>query len=66
MCARQRLEPQHLGTATVGLLSQHKCGRWATGWTFYCSVDWSVLEEEGQQGPDPNNPVTVWCNYITE
>eukprot|EP00975_Prorocentrum_lima_P038964 8184997-Prorocentrum_lima.AAC.1 len=29
------------------------------GWRFYCEVDWSVLEKEGQEDPDEKNPVTV-------
>eukprot|EP00975_Prorocentrum_lima_P055144 11561412-Prorocentrum_lima.AAC.1 len=59
MCAGQRLEKPYVGIATVGLPSQQLCGTRATGWKFDCSVDWSVLEKEGQKDPDPKNSVTV-------
>eukprot|EP00975_Prorocentrum_lima_P021610 4552982-Prorocentrum_lima.AAC.1 len=36
------------------------------GWRFYCEVDWSVLEREGQKDRSDKNPVTVWYRYMKE
>eukprot|EP00975_Prorocentrum_lima_P044387 9302915-Prorocentrum_lima.AAC.1 len=34
------------------------------GWRFYCAIDWSVLEREGQKDCSDKNPVTVWYKYM--
>eukprot|EP00975_Prorocentrum_lima_P065364 12903045-Prorocentrum_lima.AAC.1 len=36
------------------------------GWKFYCKCDWTVLEKEGKKDPSPNDPVTIWYNYMKE
>eukprot|EP00975_Prorocentrum_lima_P065747 12905262-Prorocentrum_lima.AAC.1 len=36
------------------------------GWRFYCDVDWTVLENEGQTDPSDKNSVIVWYNYMKE
>eukprot|EP00975_Prorocentrum_lima_P048700 10189457-Prorocentrum_lima.AAC.1 len=36
------------------------------GWRFYCEVDWTVLEKEGQKDPSDKNPVTMWYRYMKE
>eukprot|EP00975_Prorocentrum_lima_P047654 9962594-Prorocentrum_lima.AAC.1 len=46
------------GRCNCGLAFPAKMWTRATGWKFYCSVDWSVWEKEGQKDPDPTNPVT--------
>eukprot|EP00975_Prorocentrum_lima_P023602 4968016-Prorocentrum_lima.AAC.1 len=47
------------GHCNCGLAFPAKMWKRATGWIFYCSVDWSVLEKEGREDLDPKNPATV-------
>eukprot|EP00975_Prorocentrum_lima_P046678 9754300-Prorocentrum_lima.AAC.1 len=35
-------------------------------WRFYCHVDWTLLEKEGQKDPSDKNPVTLWYRYAKE
>eukprot|EP00975_Prorocentrum_lima_P030640 6427275-Prorocentrum_lima.AAC.1 len=44
------------GHCNCGLAFPAKMWKRAAGWKFYCSVDWQVLEREGQKNPDPENP----------